>query len=374
MYIQLRSMAPVSTIGRSAVREDTRFRKGRGAGSNVPGRFERTQSESVDDGWTAPDPPPRLATVVQPDRARTVITRNQSPDVPFDRSINPYRGCEHGCVYCFARPTHAYLDLSPGLDFETRIFFKEDAAARLVEELAAPGYRCQTIAFGTNTDPYQPVERRLEVMRRLLETLLRCRHPVSIVTKGALIDRDLDLLAAFARQSLVSVMISITTLDNALKATLEPRAAAPTARLATVRKLAQAGVPVGVLVAPVIPGINDDEIEDIVDASAAAGARSLGYVLLRLPWEVKPLFEEWLAGQVPEKAGRVMHLIREMHQGRAYDATWGRRQTGVGPYADLIARRVALARRRSGLDDRSMPELRSDLFVPPHPGGQLSLV
>ena len=356
------------------MKEDTHFRKGRGAGSNVAGRFERSRSEAVDDGWSAPERRERIETTVQPDRARTVITRNQSPDVPFDRSINPYRGCEHGCVYCFARPSHAYLDLSPGIDFETRIFFKQDAAQRLVEELAAPAYRCKTIAFGTNTDPYQPVERRLEVMRRLLEVLLRCRHPVSIVTKGALIDRDLDLLAEFARLSLVTVMISITTLDNALKTTLEPRAAAPAARLATVRKLAAARVPVGVLVAPVIPGINDDEIEDIVDASAEAGAQSLGYVLLRLPWEVKPLFEEWLEGQMPEKAGRVMHLIRELHDGRAYDATWGRRQTGVGPYAQLLARRVQLARRRSGLSERSMPALRTDLFEAPHPGGQLSLV
>jgi len=349
-------------------------RKGRGAASNPVGRFERTRSVAVDDGWAIEEPPKRLETVCYPDTARTVITRNQSPDVPFDRSINPYRGCEHGCVYCFARPTHAYLDLSPGLDFETKIFFKQGAAERLVEELSAPGYRCQPIAFGTNTDPYQPLEKRLRVMRRLLEVLVECRHPVSIVTKGALIDRDVDLLAELARHSLVSVMVSVTTLDNALKATLEPRAAAPSTRLATVRKLAQAGVPTGVLMAPVIPGINDDEIESIAERSADAGARSLGYVLLRLPREVETLFVEWLETHQPQKAARVMALMRDLGGGRAYDPTFGRRQTGRGPYAELLKRRFDLVRKRTGLADRSNPVLRTDLFVPPDPTGQLSLL
>jgi DNA repair photolyase len=356
------------------VKDQTWFRKGRGAGSNVHGRFERRRSEAIDDGWTEPERPARIETSVQPDRARTVITRNDSPDVPFDRSINPYRGCEHGCVYCFARPTHAYLELSPGLDFETKLFYKEDAPARLIEELAAPRYRCAPIAFGTNTDPYQPVERRLEVMRRLLEVLLACRHPVSIVTKGALIERDLDLLGALARDSLVTVMISVTTLDNRLKATLEPRAAGPVARLAAIRRLSDAGVPVGVLIAPVIPGINDDELESIVDASADAGARSVGTVLLRLPWEVKPLFEEWLRTHAPGKAQRVLHLLRQLHEGREYDARFGRRQTGVGPYAELLARRVELARGRTGIAERALPKLRTDLFVPPNPGGQMALL
>jgi DNA repair photolyase len=349
-------------------------RKGRGARTNPPGRFEKTSSAVVDDGWTTPETPGRVPTEVFVDRARSVITQNQSPDVPFDQSINPYRGCEHGCVYCFARPSHAYLDLSPGLDFETKIFFKADAAARLRDELAAPGYRCKTIAFGTNTDPYQPLERRLSVMRGLLEILEGCRHPLSIVTKGALIDRDIDLLAGMARDSLVSVMVSITTLDNRLKATLEPRAAAPSARLASVRKLTAAGVPTGVLIAPVIPGINDDEIEDIATASAEAGAKSLGYVLLRLPWEVKDLFKDWLAAHAPEKAQRVMHLVRELRDGREYDAAWGRRQTGVGPYAELLRRRFELVKRRAGLVDCRLPELRTDLFVPPGRSGQLSLL
>jgi DNA repair photolyase len=349
-------------------------RKGRGARSNPAGRFERTTSEVVDDGWTAESPAGRIPTEIHPDRARSVITRNTSPDVPFDQSINPYRGCEHGCVYCFARPSHAYLDLSPGLDFETKIFFKVDAAKRLVEELSAPGYRCKPIAFGTNTDPYQPVERRLEVMRRLLEVLQHCRHPLSIVTKGSLIDRDVDVLGEMARDGLVSVMISITTLDNALKSTLEPRAAAPAARLASVRKLAAAGVPTGVLVAPVIPGINDDEIEDIATASAQAGAVRLGYVLLRLPWEVGELFRDWLETHAPQKASRVMHLIRQMRGGRDYDSAWGRRQTGIGPYAELLRRRFELVRRRVGLNDRREAELRNDLFVPPGRSGQLSLL
>jgi DNA repair photolyase len=358
----------------SVVKQVPLSRKGRGVRTNPAGRFERTTSAWVDDGWTAPEVVPKLETEIFIDRARSVIARNQSPDVPFEQSINPYRGCEHGCVYCFARPSHAYLDLSPGLDFETKIFFKEDAAKRLAEELAAPAYRPRVIAIGTNTDPYQPIERRLRVMRGLLEVLGACRHPVSIVTKGALIDRDIDLLADMARDSLVSVMISITTLDPKLKATLEPRAAAPATRLANVRRLSGAGIPTGVLIAPVIPGINDDEIEAIATASAEAGAQSLGYVLLRLPWEVKELFVDWLATHAADKAHRVLHLVRELHGGREYDASFWRRQTGGGPYSDLLRRRFELARRRTGLEGRRMPELRTDLFVPPEPSGQLRLL
>ncbi len=349
-------------------------RKGRGAVSNPAGRFERARSVVESDGWTEPDQEPCPATEVRIDASRTIITHNSSPDVPFDQSINPYKGCEHGCVYCFARPTHAYLDLSPGLDFETKIFHKPNAAELLVAELARPGYRCRTIAMGTNTDPYQPIERRLRVTRRVLEVLEACHHPVSIVTKGALIERDLDLLAAMAVDGLASVMVSITTLDADLKRTLEPRAAAPGVRLKLVRALSDAGVPVGVMVAPVIPGINDHEIEAIVAASAAAGARSIGYVLLRLPHEVKDIFAAWLDAHAPLKASRVMNLMRELHGGRVYESAFGRRQRGSGPFADLLKARFDAARRRAGLEGRESTSLRSDLFVPPHPAGQMRLI
>lgn len=275
--------------------------KGRGALSNPAGRFEHRTSEAVDDGW-GEDPMPEMSprTQLYPDKTRSLIVHNQSPDVPFDQSINAYRGCEHGCVYCFARPSHAYLDLSPGIDFETKIFYKTNVAERLVDELRRSGYQCKPLALGTNTDPYQPAEKRLKITRTILTTLLEWRHPVSIVTKGALILRDLDLLRDLAAEGLASVMLSITTLDNGLKTTLEPRAAGPAARLKCVRELAAAGVPVGVLMAPVIPGLNDDEIETIAAASAAAGASRMGYVLLRLPFEVKDLFREWLDTYVPD--------------------------------------------------------------------------
>ncbi len=347
--------------------------KGRGALSNPAGRFEHLSREAVDDGWGEdPSPDTQPATQLFADKTRHIIARNQSPDVPFDQSINPYKGCEHGCVYCFARPSHAYLDLSPGIDFETKIFYKTHVPQRIVEELGRPGYVCSTIALGANTDPYQPVEKRLQITRQILTTLLEWRHPVAIVTKGALVLRDLDLLRDLATHGLASVTVSLTTLDNQLKATLEPRAAGPAARLRCIRELSAAGIPVGVLMAPVIPGLNDEEIENIAAASAAAGARSIGYVLLRLPYEVKDLFREWLETHAPEKSARVMGLIREMRGGREYDSQWSQRKTGTGPLADLLRRRFELARRRHGLDG-ARPPLRTDLFRDPFAANQADL-
>ena len=339
--------------------------KGRGAASNPAGRFESTSSVAVDDGWDAadddfPDPDPRTSFL--PDKTRNIIATNNSPDVPFEQSINPYKGCEHGCVYCYARPTHAFLDLSPGLDFETKIFYKTGPVERLLDAFDKPGYQCKTLAIGTNTDPYQPGEKEHKVTRRILETLLDCRHPVSIVTKGALILRDLDLLSELASLGLVSVGVSITTLDNALKTKLEPRTASPAARLRMVRELAAAKVPVGVMMAPVIPFINDHEIETVVARSAQAGAEFVGYVMLRLPFEVKELFAEWLAEHYPLKAEHVMSRVREMRGGKAYQAEWGVRMRGQGIYADLVAKRFEVARRKNGLGVRTRTALRTDLF------------
>ncbi len=348
--------------------------KGRGALSNPAGRYDTQSSEFIDDGWgddPYPDASPR--TELFPDKTRNIIARNQSPDVPFDRSINPYKGCEHGCVYCFARPTHAYLDLSAGIDFETKIFYKTDVAARLVEALSRPSYQCATIAMGTNTDPYQPAEKRLRITRTVLTTLLAWRHPVSIVTKGALILRDIDLLGELAAAGLASVMISVTTLDNGLKTTLEPRTAGPAARIKCIRELSAAGIPVGVLMAPVIPGLNDAEIEAICAASAAAGAQSINYVALRLPYDVKELFKQWLDTHVPDKAARVMALVRELHGGREYDAAWVKRQTGSGVLADLLRRRFEIARRKVGLTATRQIPLRTDLFRDPRAVEQLGL-
>ena len=346
--------------------DEKRLHKGRGAVSNPAGRFERTPSVAEPDGWDAPvdeafaEPAP--ATTFLPDKTRDLIATNGSPDVPFEQSINPYKGCEHGCIYCYARPTHAYLDLSPGLDFETRIFYKTDPAERLREALDKPGYRCRTLALGTNTDPYQPGEKRYRVTRRVLEMLLDYRHPVSIVTKGTLILRDSDLLREFAEHGLISVAVSITTLDNALKTRLEPRAASPPARLRVVRELAGAGVPVGVMAAPIIPIINDGEIEDLVAAATDAGASFVGYVMLRLPYEVKDLFREWLAEHYPLKAEHVMNRVRDLRGGNDYKSGWGVRMRGEGVYADLIAKRFEIARRRHGLDIRPGTRLRTDLF------------
>lgn len=350
-------------------------RKGRGATLNPVGRYERHAREACDDGWgsldaLAAEPSPR--TEALPDRARTIIAENRSPDIPFDQSVNPYRGCEHGCVYCYARPGHAYLGLSPGLDFETRIFVKQDAARLLREELARPGYRCRPLALGANTDPYQPLERRLRVTRSILEVLAEARHPVSIVTKSALICRDLDLLVPMARDRLANAYLSVTTLDPGLARTLEPRAASPALRLRAMRALAEAGVPVGVMVAPIVPGLTDHEIEAILTEAAAAGASTAGWVLLRLPHEVKDLFAAWLEAHRPSRARHVLSLVRQCRGGRLNDPDFGSRMRGGGAFADLIAQRFRLAARRLGLDGRGLPQ-RTDLFRPPAADGQLSL-
>ena len=347
--------------------DEQRLLKGRGAVSNPAGRFEQTRSEAVDDGWGRFDadefPAPDPRTTFLADKTRDIIATNSSPDIPFDQSINPYKGCEHGCVYCYARPTHAYLDLSPGLDFETKIFFKTEPAERLREALEKPGYRCRPLAMGTNTDPYQPGEKHYRVTRSVLETLWEYRHPVTIVTKGALVLRDLDLLRDMAANGLASVAVSITTLDNALKTKLEPRTASPSARLRVVRELAAAKVPAGVMMGPVIPLINDAEIEAIVARSAEAGAEFVGYVMLRLPFEVKDLFAEWLEEHYPLKAQHVMNRVRDMRGGKAYQAQWGTRMRGEGVYADLVAKRFEIALRKNGLvkSPRRMA-LRTDLF------------
>ncbi|MCG6869260.1 MAG: PA0069 family radical SAM protein [Gammaproteobacteria bacterium] len=351
---------------------ETGRRKGRGALSNPDGRYEPTEHRREDDGWYREAGPAPVATTLTPDRARSVITRNDSPDVPFDRSINPYRGCEHGCVYCFARPGHAYLGLSPGLDFETRLFYKQDAAKRLREELSHPGYRCSPIALGINTDAYQPAERRLGVTRELLEVLTECHHPVSIVTKSALIERDLDLLSELAGHRLVQVMVSVTTLDNRLASRMEPRASAPHRRLQVLRRLSAAGVPVGVLVAPLIPAVNDAELERILDACRDTGAQTAGYVVLRLPHELKQLFREWLEAYLPDRARHVTNLVRQLHGGKDYDPTFARRMRGQGPIADILAQRFDLASRRLGYRSEAL-ELDCTRFHPPGHGGQLSL-
>ncbi|MGH9749020.1 MAG: PA0069 family radical SAM protein, partial [Candidatus Polarisedimenticolia bacterium] len=318
-------------------------RRGRGAVDNPAGRFEKRRVAPPEEIWWDEDegPPAAVPTTVTPETTRTILARNDSPDIGFDRSINPYKGCEHGCVYCFARPTHSYLGLSPGLDFETKIFSKPEAAALLRGELSRPGYRCAVIALGANTDPYQPAERRLRITRSILEVLLEFRHPVGIVTKSSLVLRDLDLLVAFAALRLASVYVSITTLDADLARRMEPRAASPARRLRTIQALARAGVPAGVLASPMIPGLNDPELERILEEAAAAGARSAGYILLRLPHEVKEIFTGWLEARYPLRAAKVLALIRETRGGNLYDPAFGERMRGSGPYADLLARRFA---------------------------------
>ena len=311
--------------------------------------------------------PPHPATTLLPDRTVRLITRNKSPDINFDRSINAYKGCEHGCVYCFARPTHAYLDLSPGLDFETRIFFKTRVRSNLEKELAGRNYQCRTIAMGTNTDPYQPAERDKKITREILEILLEHKHPVSLVTKSQLILRDLDLLTELAAHQLVNIHVSVTTLDNTLKTRLEPRTAGPKARLKVIRTLRRAGVPVGAMVAPVIPFINDAEIEDIVAASVEAGARALGYILLRLPLEVAPMFHDWLNTHYPLKTERVENALRSSRGGALYNAAWGQRMVGYGAVAQMIASRFHQALNKHGLRDVRLPEPRCDLFAVPNP-------
>jgi DNA repair photolyase len=344
--------------------------RGRGATINPPSRFVARHAEPWDDGWHQ-DPLPALRTQVAADASRSVISWNESPDIPFDRSVNPYRGCEHGCVYCYARPGHAWLGLSPGLDFETRLFAKDDAAALLREELAARGYRCAPIALGAVTDAYQPLERSRGITRAVLEVLLELRHPLTVVTKSALVERDLDLLAELARDGLVHVQLSVTTLRPDLARRLEPRAASPQRRLDTIARLSAAGVPVGVLVAPVIPVLTDSELEAVLAAAREAGARSAGYVLLRLPREVAELFRGWLEAHAPGQAAHVMARVRDARGGRDDDPSFGRRMVGTGAFAELIAQRFALAARRLGYAD--LLPLRTELFHGPARGGQLNL-
>src|SRR6185312_816447 len=351
--------------GMAPPRERNQPLKGRGALSNPTGRFERHQREAVDDGWYQQEVPDFIPTSIDPDRARSVIARNDSPDIPFEQSINPYRGCSHGCGYCYARPSHSYVGLSPGLDFETRLFYKKDAGKVLEEELAKPGYVCKPITLGANTDPYQPIERRMRVTREILEVLTRCRHPVTIITKSALVLRDLDLLTDLAGDGLAGVGISVTTLDVELKRAMEPQAASPHARLEAMRRLNEAGVPTGVLVAPVIPALTDHEMEAILDAAAAAGARWAGYVLLRLPHEVKDLFREWLAAHYPDRAEHVMSLVRQMRGGKDYDPAFGQRMRGTGPLAELLRGRFHVACRRLGLVTGRQQPPDTSLFTAP---------
>ena len=347
--------------------------RARGATSNATGRYEAASREAADDGWDLPHDDRLLKTEVRTERARSALTFNRSPDLPFDRSINPYRGCEHGCIYCFARPTHAWLNLSPGLDFETRLIARPGLARVLEGELRAKSYVPRPIAIGTNTDPYQPVEAKLRVMREVIEVLAAFRHPLAITTKGTLIERDIDLLAPMAAQGLLRVGVSITTLDAGLSRRMEPRAALPDRRLAVVRRLAQAGIPVRVMVAPVIPGLTDHELEQILTAAAEAGAQGASWIMLRLPREVAGLFRDWLEKAEPGRAAKVMARVRETHGGRDYDPAWGKRMRGEGLWSRLIAQRFDKACARLGLK-KDLPPLRCDLFQPPLASGdQLAL-
>ena len=352
---------------------DGERRRGRGSVSNASGRFEPLMRTILDDGWQSIGELPPFKTDVTVEKPKTIITRNVSPDLEFDRSINPYRGCEHGCIYCYARPTHAYMGLSPGLDFETRLFAKEGAAELLERELSAPGYQPRMIAIGTNTDPYQPIERERQIMRRVLQVLAKARHPVGIVTKSALVLRDLDILAPMAQQGLAKVSLSITTLDSLLARRMEPRASTPAKRLEAVRQLVQAGVPAMVMAAPMIPALNDHEMEQILEKAAAAGATEAGYILLRLPLELRDLFREWLLEHYPGKLRHVLSLVQSTRNGKDYDARFGFRQTGEGTYAELMFKRFHVACQRLGLNSKRR-SLRSDLFVRPvRQGAQLDL-
>lgn len=345
---------------------------GRAAGSNPDVRFDRYHTEAVDDGWSPEAELPVLRTHVSNENARRVITRNTSPDLSFDRSINPYRGCEHGCIYCFARPSHAFLGLSPGLDFETRLIARPNAAAQLHKELSNPRYEPRIIAIGTNTDPYQPIEKKRGIMREVLQVLADFNHPVGIVTKGTLITRDVDILAPMAAKGLLRVGISITTLDAQISRTMEPRVPPPNARLHTIYQLTKAGIPVRVMVSPVIPALTDHELEAILKAAAQAGAVAASSIVLRLPREVAPLFESWVQTHFPDRAARIMGRVRELHGGRTYDPEFGKRMRGQGPWAEMMQQRFRLAARKLGLD-RSLPALRTDLFAkPPQTGDQLS--
>ena len=361
-------------IAESGLRIGFDRRRGRGAGVNPSGRYEPFARAAFDDGWNSLDELPAFKTEVQVEKPRTIITRNTSPDISFDRSINPYRGCEHGCVYCFARPTHAYMGLSPGLDFESKLFAKPNAAELLERELSKPGYEVRPIAIGTNTDPYQPIEKDRRIMREILEVLEAANHPVGIVTKSALVVRDTDILSRMAAKGLARVALSVTTLDRTLARAMEPRAATPPKRLDAVRALSEAGVPTMVMMAPIIPGLTDQEIERILEAAQTAGAQEVGYVLLRLPLEVSPMFKEWLLRHYPDRYRHVLSLLRSMRDGKDYDAEWGKRMRGTGPYAFQIRRRFEMTARRLGLNaDRR--KLRCDLFTPPKGAGvQLELL
>jgi DNA repair photolyase len=354
---------------------DPRLLKGRGARSNDSSRYDTERRVGFDDGWDRDDEePPPLRTEVLRDATRTIIARNTSPDISFSQSINPYRGCEHGCIYCFARPTHAYLGLSPGLDFESKLLVKPDAAKLLEAELSKPSYKPQIIAMGTNTDPYQPIEREWRTTRSILEVLAAFKNPVGIVTKSALIARDIDILAPMAAEGLAKVALSITTLDRKLARIMEPRAATPDRRLDTLRSLSAAGIPTVVMTAPIIPALNDEEMESILAAAAEAGAKQAGYTLLRLPLEIKDLFREWLEAQVPDRAKHVMSLVRSMRGGKDYDSNWGTRMTGTGPYAQLIAQRFAIATKRLGLNQTRVELDISKFQRPAQTGDQLSLL
>src|SRR5215472_12138785 len=348
-------------------------RRGRGAQRNGTGRFEPRVTIAFDDGWQSLEDLPPSRTEVAIDSARKVITRNESPDIPFDRSINIYRGCEHGCIYCFARPTHAFMGLSPGLDFESKLYMKPDAPELLERELSAPNYTPRTIAIGTNTDPYQPIERRYEIMRQILEVLEQAGHPVGIVTKSALVLRDIEILARMAKRNLVKVAVSVTTLDPKLARIMEPRAPTPSRRIEALRQLSAAGVPTAVMVAPIVPAINDAEIERILDTAAAVGVSGAGYVMLRLPLEVRDLFREWLMANYPDRYRHVFKLVREMRGGKDYDSTWGRRMKGSGPYAWMIGRRFEVACEKLGLNEEKV-KLTTEHFRPPRPSAvQLDL-
>jgi DNA repair photolyase len=363
--------APVTSGGGHKHRD---FARGRSSRSNASGRFERSQTESFDDGWSGlgDDESERVDTTLTAENTKTILSRNESPDIGFDRSINPYRGCEHGCIYCFARPTHAYLGLSPGLDFETKLFFKPEAASLLRKELSKPGYMPERVQLGANTDCYQPVEKRLRITRAILEVLREFQHPLGITTKNHLVTRDIDLLGPMAERRLAVVVISMTTLDRQLARDMEPRASTPSRRLDAIRALSRAGIPVIVSVAPIIPGLTDHEIESILERAAEAGARYAHYSMLRLSHELKDLFKQWLAAERSDRAERVMSLVRQTRHGKENDTRFGLRMVGEGPVADMLIDRFRLARRRFGLD-RKIGALRTDLFkVPPSSGDQLS--
>ncbi|MCW0000479.1 PA0069 family radical SAM protein [Pararhizobium sp. YC-54] len=375
------ALAPANTadmaeamIAGSGLRIEIDRRRGRGAAINSSGRFEPVSRQLEDDGWNSLEDLPVFKTEVQIEKPRSIISRNDSPDIPFDRSVNPYRGCEHGCIYCFARPTHAYMGLSPGLDFEAKLFAKPDAAKLLERELARPGYKARPIAIGTNTDPYQPIEKEWRIMRQILEVLKAADHPVMIVTKSAMVMRDIDILAPMAEKGLAKVGLSVTTLDRKLARLMEPRASTPAKRLEAIKALSEAGIPATVMMAPVVPALNDHEIERVLDAGKTAGATSASYVLLRLPIEVSPLFRDWLLRNYPDRYRHVMSLVRSMRGGKDYDAEFGKRMKGAGPYAWQIGRRFELAAKRLELNVARRP-LNCDLFVPPlGTGVQLSLL